>query len=180
MSCSKEDTIQREVEVKVLAPARPTANTIVGIFNKFPKSSYYYVMVNKDNVEGNRIAQILRTEIIGYFYYYRNIDIRADLPNVEQVILLGLFYAKRQIELGNTPPIGSISQSNVQENMGCFITAVADIIGISQAKEIWQSIVAGATDRTIIGMVKFGARKVGTVFTVIAAVYQTAECLGMF
>jgi hypothetical protein len=64
------------------------------------------------------------------------------------------------------------------ENMNCFLTAIGDIIGITQARSLWKSIVAGASEETVIAAVSLIGRRVAGVLTITFAIYSTGECLG--
>jgi hypothetical protein len=63
------------------------------------------------------------------------------------------------------------------ENMDCFLTAVGDFIGISQAKSIWRGIVMGASEQTVIAAVKLIGRRVAGIISVALMVYATGSCL---
>ena len=61
--------------------------------------------------------------------------------------------------------------------MDCFLTAVGTLIGITDAKNIWKSIVAGASEETAIAAVKLIGRRVGTIISVGIMVYEVGSCL---
>ena len=57
------------------------------------------------------------------------------------------------------------------------MTAVGAVIGVSQAKDIWRSIMAGATEATIINTVKLLARRAAAAWVVVATVYEVGQCM---
>lgn len=123
----------------------------------------------------------LTNDISDYFLFRENIDIRAEFPNDPNgIILSGLFLATRT----NVPLIPVDRQGTSQEitinrvdDLSCFMTAIGALIGISDARNIWASIQAGASSETVIGTIKLIGRRVASVITVVFTVYQVGECL---
>lgn len=60
----------------------------------------------------------------------------------------------------------------------CFWAAISAFIGITQAKDIWKSIVAGAVEDTIIETLVLMGRRTATIVMVAGMVYAVGECLG--
>lgn len=67
-----------------------------------------------------------------------------------------------------------------EESLDCFMTAVGSIIGLAGARSVYNSFMAGAATETIIGFLRVAAGRVATVFTVAWAVYEVADCMGLF
>lgn len=125
----------------------------------------------------------IANQIASYIMIKYKIDIRDKfIDNPEGIIILGMFFAAREhknrIISKKSDNIDSKSIMLYDDNMNCFITAVSDVIGITQAKSLWASIVAGATEETIIAAVSLIGRRVAGLITVTFMVYSTGECLG--
>jgi len=122
-------------------------------------------------------------QITSFIFKKYKIDIRNKFKdNPEGIIILGMFFAAKEYEYENlsTKRISTSSKSSMKydERMNCFITAVSDVIGISQARSIWASIAAGAAEETVIAAVSLIGRRVVGILSVTLMVYSTGECLG--
>lgn len=119
-------------------------------------------------------------QIASYFYDKYKIDIREKFEdNPEGIVILGMFYAEKEYQ-NSKNQIKSNSLKSFKtgdENMGCFITVIGDVIGISQAKAIWNSIVLGASEETVIAAISLIGKRVAGVLTVATMIYSTGSCL---
>lgn len=164
----------------------PTAISFTDIF-KNDKNILEQLIISNNQESATIYIRNLASQICGYFYYNRNIDIRNDFINDPNgVILLGLFYAADEYYYQNQMTAKSLKQSgktaspNLYDDpdpMGCFLTAVGSLIGFADAKNIWRSFVAGASEQTVIAALKLIGRRVATVITVVVTIYQAGECL---
>jgi hypothetical protein len=138
-------------------------NSLPEIFSQFKTEKVVEILSSKDTIKASQQNKILANQIASYFQSKYKIDITQDFKNnPEGIIILGIFYAKKEaIEAKSKNTSFSINsyQTN-SEDMECLMTAVGTVIGISQAKDIWRSIMAGATEATILNTVKLLARRV--------------------
>ena len=139
------------------------------------------LVASKDELKIKKFNKTKANEIASYFQDKYNIDITKEfIDNPEGIVILGLFYAKKEQQDADSQ-IMSNSTNNVMktsdENMDCFLTAVGDFIGISQAKSIWRGIVMGASEQTVIAAVKLIGRRVAGIISVALMVYATGSCL---
>lgn len=155
-------------------------NSLPEIFSQIKTESVLEILSSKDTIKANKLNKILANQIASYFQSKYKIDISQEfINNPEGIVILGIFYAKKEaIEAKSQIKSYSINsyQSN-SEDMDCLMAAVGTAIGISQAKDIWKSIMAGATEATIISTVKLMARRVAAAWTVVALVYEVGGCL---
>ncbi len=176
ISCSKSNEINhweaQVTEIKV--------TSLLEIFSKndseIPRSivlpNNEYKVMNNNRRKANQIAS--------YFLYKYKIDIRKKfVDNAEGIIILGMFYAAKEQEdaklLIKSNNLNSFKAPD--ETMNCFITAVSTLIGISQAKSIWRSMIAGASEETVIAAVSLIGRRVATIIGVATMVYEAGGCL---
>ena len=163
----------------------PTSSSLQELFQK--DSVTIRNIVNTNNEKQAKIyVQDLADQIAGYYYYNKGIDLRldfADDPN--DVVIFGLFYTAKEVyDQGNTPPSTfKIKAKQEKPNyvpidpLECVFQAIGDIIGLSNVRTIWASIIGGAGEHTIIAALKLlGGRKVAG-FTLVVAVYHTGQCL---
>lgn len=157
------------------------AATLQDVFLQNGSEKLIDIVASNDVVKMSNYNKIKANQIASYFQDKFKIDITEEfIDNPEGIVILGLFYAKKEQQDADSQ-IMSNSTKNVMktadENMDCFMTAVGDFIGITQAKSIWNSIVMGATEQTVIAAVKLIARRVAGIITVTSMVYATGSCL---
>ena len=157
------------------------AATLQDVFLQNGSEKLIDIVASNDVVKMSNYNKTKANQIASYFQDKFKIDITEEfIDNPEGIIILGLFYAKKEQQDADSQ-IMSNSTKNVMktadENMDCFMTAVGDFIGITQAKSIWNSIVMGATEQTVIAAVKLIARRVAGIITVTSMVYATGRCL---
>ena len=157
------------------------AATLQDVFLQNGSEKLIDIVASKDQVKMSNFNKTKANEIASYFLDKYKIDITKEfIDNPEGIVILGLFYAKKEQQVTDSH-IMSNSTNNVMktsdENMDCFLTAVGDFIGISQAKSIWQGIVMGASEQTVIAAVKLIGRRVAGIISVALMVYATGSCL---
>jgi hypothetical protein len=151
--------------------------SVTEIFKLTDPQKLKEIISANDEIKGRQFVNSTANKIATYFFYKQKIDIREDfIDNPQGIITLGLFYAAKE------------SQSNTQNNyasraqfaspdMDCFVTAVSTFLGIADARNIWRSIVAGASEETVIAGLKLIGRRVGTIIGVGVMVYSVGRCL---
>jgi hypothetical protein len=157
------------------------AATLQDVFLQNGSEKLIDIVASKDQVKMSNFNKTKANEIASYFLDKYKIDITKEfIDNPEGIVILGLFYAKKEQQVTDSH-IMSNSTNNVMktsdENMDCFLTAVGDFIGISQAKSIWRGIVMGASEQTVIAAVKLIGRRVAGIISVALMVYATGSCL---
>jgi hypothetical protein len=157
------------------------AATLQDVFLQNGSEKLIDIVASKDQVKMSNFNKTKANEIASYFLDKYKIDITKEfIDNPEGIVILGLFYAKKEQQVTYSH-IMSNSTNNVMktsdENMDCFLTAVGDFIGISQAKSIWRGIVMGASEQTVIAAVKLIGRRVAGIISVALMVYATGSCL---
>ena len=145
------------------------------------------IVASKDELKMSDYNKKTANQIASYFQDKFKIDITKEfIDNPEGIVILGLFYAKKEQQDANSQIMSNrtnnLMKANVMQasdgTMDCFLTAVGDLIGISQAQSIWKSIVMGATEETVISAVTLIGRRVAGIFSVCTMVYATGSCLG--
>lgn len=164
----------------------PTANSLQELFQK-DRLLIRNIVNNNDEIQAESYVRNLADQIAGYYYYNKNIDLRQDFPNdPANVILFGLTCAAKELyeqseTFGIRAPLnkkkGVETYYVAEDAFACFRTAVEAFIGIAYARELWASITAGVSERTIIGMLKFMGKKVATAIGVAWLVYDVGSCL---
>jgi hypothetical protein len=157
------------------------AATLQDVFLQNGSEILIDIVSSKDEVKISNFNKTKANQIASYFQDKFNIDITKEfIDNPEGIVILGLFYAKKE-QLDAKSLIMSTSTNNVMkssdENMDCFLTAVGDFIGLTQARSIWKSIVMGASEQTEIAAVKLIGRRVASIISVATMVYSTGSCL---
>ena len=176
-SCSKS-TEDKKWQAEI---TENKAESLKEVFLQNGSEKLLDIIDSKDEVKMSKFNETKANQIASYFQDKFNVDITKEfIDNPEGIVILGLFYAKKE-QLDANSQIMSNSTNNVMktpdENMDCFLTAVSDFIGISQAKSIWKSLVMGASEETVIAAIKLIGRRVGTVISVGIMVYATGRCL---
>lgn len=127
-------------------------------------------------------------KIASYFFDRYKIDIRQDfVDNPQGIIILGLFYAAKEVNYSNNSVLSSLRVKTLssdglvitenKDDFSCFLSAVAAVIGITDARNIWRSIVSGASEETVLAAVKLIGKRVAGVISVAIMVYEVGSCL---
>lgn len=151
-------------------------------------STLQQVMLNGSETEATLYIRNLASQVAGYLYHVKGIDARNDFVNDPQgLIVVGLYFAAYEWQnnstfINNNKSLKSKKKPDVIANssdpMGCFLTAIGSVIGITDARNIWRSIVAGASEQTAIAAVKVIAKRSAVVISAVFAIYEAGDCLG--
>jgi hypothetical protein len=176
-SCTKS-TEEKQWQAEI---SENKAASLKDIFLQNGSEKLIAIIASKDEVKMSNLNKTKSNQIASYFQDKFKIGITKEfIDNPEGIVILGLFYAKKEQQVTDSH-IMSNSTNNVMktsdENMDCFLTAVGDFIGISQAKSIWRGIVMGASEQTVIAAVKLIGRRVAGIISVALMVYATGSCL---
>ncbi len=141
------------------------------------------IISTNDELVIDKYNKLKADQIVSYFMDKYKIDISQQfINNPKGIVILGMLYASKEYEeqrdLHQSQGVGSVTYKTPDENMNCFLTAIGDVIGISQAKSLWKSIIAGASEETVIAAVSLIGRRVAGAITITLAIYSTGECLG--
>jgi hypothetical protein len=125
-------------------------------------------------------------KITALFFEKYQIDLNEEFSdNPDGITLVGVFYAAKENLLLNEFT-GNLNQGKTTHSTNslkaspafdCFLNAVGTFIGITQARSIWNSIVAGASEQAIISSLKLIGRRVAAVIGVGIMVYDVGSCL---
>ncbi|PQV59672.1 hypothetical protein CLV53_11556 [Sediminibacterium magnilacihabitans] len=138
-----------------------------------------------NEADAQAIVYPLANKVASYFYAKYQRDIRRDFVNNPQgIIILGLLYAAKERHAAtinmsaslHAPGQGLAVESN-RATFDCLLSVVGSVIGLSDARNLWQSIAAGATEETAIAALKVIGRRVAGVITVAIMVYDLGSCL---
>ena len=155
-------------------------NSLPELFSQIGSEKLIDIVASKDSLKASSYNIMKANQIASYFYDKYKIDIREKFEdNPEGIVILGKFYAEKEYQ-NSKNQIKSNSLKSFKtgdENMGCFITVIGDVIGISQAKAIWNSIVLGASEETVIAAISLIGKRVAGVLTVATMIYSTGSCL---
>lgn len=167
--------------VRISSGALPqTEDKLTDIFRKvdYEKLKVYLETENAQEIE--KIYKGIAFEMAEYitiktgekFDNYIN-----ELPEV--VIIYGIYYFLKEKGINDFPEdLPNKSMFALDNGAGCFFSLVSALIGITDAKSIWQSIVKGEAIPTILGTLKTMFKRVATIFTVVVTIYGVGECLG--
>jgi hypothetical protein len=178
-SCKKESTVNRS----------PNAELSI---NKHSNASSIFLEINHISLKnaisaGNedQIASIVNgvaNNVANYFFDKYKIDVKSEFANnPEGLVLLGLYYAAKEKKslLNVFHPQGIMTFSN-DEDIECFLTAVGTFIGITEARNIWKSIVAGANEEAVITSLALLNRRITTKTAAGIMVKESGKCLGFW
>lgn len=155
-------------------------NYLPELFNEFTSEKLIDIIASKDSDKASSYNKMKANQIASYFKHKYKIDIRDKfIDNPEGIIILGVFYAEKEsLDLKSQTKSYSINSLKTNdEDMSCLFAAVGAVIGISEAKAIWSSIVAGASAETVIAAVSLIGRRVAAIWTVSVMVYEIGGCL---
>ena len=182
-SCTKETEVKQwQAEI-----TENKAASLKEVFLKNGSEKLLDIAASKDELKMSDYNKMTANQIASYFQDKFKIDITKEfIDNPEGIVILGLFYAKKEQQDANSQIMSnrtnSLMKANVMKTpdatMDCFLTAVGNLIGITQAQSIWKSIVMGATEETVIAAVALIGRRVAGIFSVGMMVYATGNCLG--
>lgn len=135
-SCSKS-TEDKKWQAEI---TENKAESLKEVFLQNGSEKLLDIIASKDEIKMSNFNETKANQIASYFQDKFKVDITKEfIDNPEGIVILGLFYAKKE-QLDANSQIMSNSTNNVMktpdENMDCFLTAVSDFIGISQAKSI--------------------------------------------
>lgn len=176
-SCNKKvDTSYWKAEI-----TENKVNSLQDLFSQIGSEKLIDIVESKDIIKAESYNKMKANQIASYFQDKYIIDLRDKfIDNPEGIVILGMCYAvkeyqdaKLQVKSNST-----FSLTNSEDKMNCFLTAIADVIGIAQAKSIWNSIVMGASEETVIAAVSLIGRRVAGILTVATMIYSTGGCLG--
>ncbi len=153
-------------------PANSIQSSIVSgpysqIFNQIDPISLQSV-INTNNTSGaNYIINLLTDNISNLYYSTHETSLLFEFNgDRNKVLLFGLFWAKKEQSIVNYADPG----------LDCLITAVSSFIGITQAKSIWASIVAGASAETVVAALKLIGKRVAGVISVAIMIWDAGSC----
>ncbi|MEN9696728.1 MAG: hypothetical protein RLZ56_149 [Bacteroidota bacterium] len=177
LACTKNtETVHWRAEISA-----NNMNSITDLFFYESAEKMQKMLSSRDSMEIVNYNKIKANQIASYIQHKFNLDVSEKfIDNPEGIVILGMCLAAKELEHKRVrlaaSGIGVFKAPS--DNMNCFMTAVSDLIGISQARSIWNSIVAGATEETVIAAVSLIGRRVGGILAVATMVYSTGECLG--
>jgi hypothetical protein len=177
-SCKKNE----EIEVKnpwKLELSKNTHTSIKDIFDD-KKLDLQEIIMDKDKEFAKEVFIDLANKIGSYVKDTEGIDLTNDyIDDPEGVIMVGVFLGLHEKYNQRTKPTttNDLTIRKDIDDFGCFLTAVGTLIGITEIQSIYESIVAGATKRTVIGALKLIGRRVAGVITVGIMIYEVGDCL---
>ncbi len=155
-------------------------STITDIFKSVNKAELINATSNNNLAKTNEITIALASKIASFVFEKYKMDVRKDFINDPQgVIILGLSLAAREHENGTIIVKTTSTDNGViinKADLNCFFAVVGGVIGITDARNIWKSITAGASEETILAAVKVIGKRVAGIITVGIMVYELGEC----
>lgn len=155
------------------------------IFKSINKVELEMVFETENNEALTQIINETNERIVSLVQDQYNINLNEQFDEDEHynITLIGIYFAAKEKYLLDGHELGidideyGIVNHSYEETFQCFLTAVGAFIGVTQANEIWKSIIAGATKETIIGTIKLLGKKVATLWGVGVLIYQVGNCL---
>jgi hypothetical protein len=144
------------------------------------------ITASKDEVKMSDYNKVTANQIASYFKNKFKIDITKEfIDNPEGIVILGLFYAKKEQQDANSQIMSDRTNNLMKANVmqasdtnDCYWAAVTGILSLADAKNIWKAISAGATEETVIAAAKLIGRRVGGIIMVTIAILEIGECIG--
>ena len=177
-SCSKSE-IDKPWELSI---STNSYNDAASIFKSVGKTTLLNIANSKNDAEATELVKNIAGKVGSYVYDKYKIDISKDYINDPVgVLVVGLVFAERERlqGLASSPGVAnnSITPITNKADFGCFRVAVEGFLGITQAKEIWTALVAGVSERTVLGLLSFIGKKVAVTISVVWLVYDIGECM---
>lgn len=140
------------------------------IFTQLSSESLLQIIQSNNEGAANLFLNSLADQISYHYFQSHDFSLYTEFNgDRDKVIMLGIFMAKIETLSSN---------SNFAAPLDCFLTAVSSIIGLTDARAVWNSIVAGgASVETAVAALKLIAKRVASVITVAIAVYSVIQCL---
>jgi hypothetical protein len=168
------------------ATASRSYSTFADIFKSIDSVYLWSAISNNDEASVQEIITETNHKIAALFFEKHQINLNEEFSdNPDGITLVGLFYAAKE-ELLVNEFTGNLNQGKATHSTNslkaapefdCFLTAVSTFIGITQARSIWNAIVSGASEQTVISIIKLVGRRVATVIGVGIMVYDVGGCL---
>lgn len=90
---------------------------------------------------------------------------------------MGLFYAEKEHQDASLKiKSNSTVVMNTPDPSDCFWQAVTGVIGIADAKNIWQALSVGASEETVIAAVRLIGKRVAITISITYMVIQIGDC----
>jgi len=181
-SCTKSTEVKQWQAVIT----KNKAATIKEIFLENGSKKLLDITASKDEVKMSDYNKMTANQIASYFQDKFKIDITKEfIDNPEGIVILGLFYAKKEQQDANSQIMSDRTNNLMKANVmqandtnDCFWAAVTGILSLADAKNIWKAISAGATEETVIAAAKLIGRRVGGIIMVTIAILEIGECIG--
>lgn len=112
-----------------------------------------------------------------------NIDCNEDGDDLpEATLIFGLFCYGKEKKLGEIPETANASNPISAEvaagdPLGCLVGAIGGLIGLGEVRSLYNDYVHGVSARTVLRTLRTMVRRVGSIFTIISAVYSFGDCL---
>jgi hypothetical protein len=174
--CTKSnDNIHWQAEI-----TENRTSNLQDLFSQIGSEKLVDIIASKNEEQMSNYNKLKANQIASYFQEKYNVDIRGKfIDNPEGIVILGMFYAEKEYQEAKSKIRGNnlTTLKTGEENLSCLLAAVEGIIGVSQAKQIWKAILAGATEETVIAAVSLIGRRVATIWGVTIMVYQIGSCM---
>ncbi len=162
------------------------AASLKEVFLKNGSEKLLYITASKDEVKMSDYNKMTANQIASYFQDKFKIDITKEfIDNPEGIVILGLFYAKKEQQDANSQIMSNRTNNLMKANLmqandtnDCFWAAVTGIFSLADAKNIWKAISAGATEETVIAAAKLIGRRAGGIIIITIAILEIGECIG--
>ena len=181
-SCTKST----EVKLWQAEITENKAASLKEVFLKNGSEKLNDITASKDEVKMSDYNKMTANQIASYFQDKFKIDITKEfIDNPEGIVILGLFYAKKEQQDVNSQIMSNRTNNLMKPNLmqandtnDCFWAAVTGIFSLADAKNIWKAISAGATEETVIAAAKLIGRRVGGIIMITIAILEIGECIG--
>ncbi|GEM_PF-4847686 len=142
-----------------------TDEEFLDIFKSIDGDRLRQAIENEDSDDVQYILNNLNEQILEKYSSIYGVNLGEEFhEDPDKITVLGLLLAGRAAGMSEDP-------------MNCFLTAVGTFLGITQAQQIWNSILAGAAEDTVIATLKMIGRRVGSIISVGIMIYSVGQCL---
>ncbi len=176
-SCTKS-TEEKQWQAEI---SENKSATLQDVFLQNGSEQLIDIVATKDEVKMSNFNKTKANQIASYFQDKYNLDITKEfIDNPEGIVILGLFYAKKEQQDADLQIMSNSTNyfmKNIDPN-DCFWAAVMGVIGITDAKNLWKALAAGASEETVIAAARLIGKRIGISIGIALMIVEIGDCAG--
>lgn len=176
-SCTKS-TEEKQWQAEI---SENKSATLQDVFLQNGSEQLIDIVATKDEVKMSNFNKTKANQIASYFQDKYKLDITKEfIDNPEGIVILGLFYAKKEQQDADLQIMSNSTNyfmKNIDPN-DCFWAAVMGVIGITDAKNLWKALAAGASEETVIAAARLIGKRIGISIGIALMIVEIGDCAG--